>query len=86
LDVSQLLGSWKTKIYIFITSMKFTINRIPSCPILNFWDFGQIIALGNNHHAIYWKYGTLAGLRSKPLAQVAMDSELITILALGPFK
>jgi hypothetical protein len=30
--------------------------------------------------------GTLAGLRSRPLAQVTMDSELITILAQRPFK
>jgi hypothetical protein len=38
------------------------------------------------HHALYWKYGTLAGLGSRPLAQVTMDSELITIFALRPFK
>jgi hypothetical protein len=38
------------------------------------------------HHAVYWKYGTLAGLGSRPLAQVTMISELITILALRPYK
>jgi hypothetical protein len=38
------------------------------------------------HHALYWKYGTLAGLGSRPLAQVTMDSKLIAILALRPSK
>jgi hypothetical protein len=28
--------------------MKFPIDRIPSCPILNFWDFGRIMAVGQN--------------------------------------
>jgi hypothetical protein len=46
------------------------------------WNFWTI----EYHHAIYWKYGTLAGLGSRPLAQVTMDSELITILSLRPFK
>jgi hypothetical protein len=31
--------------YDFI-SMKFLIDRIPSCHILNFWDFGRIMAVG----------------------------------------
>jgi hypothetical protein len=25
--------------------MKFSIDRIPSCPILKFWDFGRIMAV-----------------------------------------
>jgi hypothetical protein len=90
--------------------MKFPIDRIPSCPILKFWDFGRIMSIGHcsivaqncdswiflpslwnfwtieYHHALYWKNGTLAGLGSKPLDQVTMDSELITILVLRPFK
>jgi hypothetical protein len=28
--------------------MKFPIDRIPSCPILKFWDFGRIMAVGQN--------------------------------------
>jgi hypothetical protein len=28
--------------------MKFSIDRIPSCPILKFWDFGRIMAVGQN--------------------------------------
>jgi hypothetical protein len=100
----------KVKYDFFIISMKYPIDRIPSYPILNFWDFGRIMAIGQcralsleivnleffyNHyeiserkstHALYWKYGTLAGLESRPLAQLTMDSELITILALRPFK
>jgi hypothetical protein len=28
--------------------MKFPIDRIPSCPILNFWDLGRIMAIGQN--------------------------------------
>jgi hypothetical protein len=27
--------------------MKFPIDRIPSCPILKFWDFGRIMAIGH---------------------------------------
>jgi hypothetical protein len=50
--------------------------KLPS--LWNFWTIEY-------HHALYWKYGTLAGL-GRPLAQVTMDSELITILALRPFK
>jgi hypothetical protein len=46
------------------------------------WNFWTI----EFHHALYWKYGTLAGLGSRPLVQVTMDSELITILAMKPFK
>jgi hypothetical protein len=108
LVVGQLSGSWKSKILFWIISMKFPIDRIPSCPILKFLDFGRIMAVGQNrlkivildfflpslwnfwtieyHHALYWKYGTLVGLGSRPLAQVTMDFELITILALKPFK
>jgi hypothetical protein len=26
----------------FIISMKFTIDRVPSCPIFEIWDFGRI--------------------------------------------
>jgi hypothetical protein len=28
--------------------MKFSIDTIPSCPILKFWDLGQIMAVGQN--------------------------------------
>jgi hypothetical protein len=28
--------------------MKFPIDIIPSCPILKFWDFGWIMAVGQN--------------------------------------
>jgi hypothetical protein len=38
------------------------------------------------HRALALKHGTLAGLASRPKAQVTMNSELITILALRPFK
>ena len=26
--------------------MKFLIDRVPSCPMLEFWDFGRIMAVG----------------------------------------
>jgi hypothetical protein len=26
--------------------MKFPIGRVPSCPILKFWDFDRIMAVG----------------------------------------
>jgi hypothetical protein len=82
--------------------MKFSIERIPSCPILKFWDFDRIIAVGQNRlkivnldfFTIIMKFlndrvpscPILEILGSRPLAQVTMDSELITILALIPFK
>jgi hypothetical protein len=28
--------------------MKFPIDRIPSCPILKFWDLGRIMTVGQN--------------------------------------
>jgi hypothetical protein len=28
--------------------MKFSIDRIPSCPILEFWDLGRIMAVDQN--------------------------------------
>jgi hypothetical protein len=37
----------KVKKYFFI-GMKFPIDRIPSCPILKFLDFGRIMAVGQN--------------------------------------
>jgi hypothetical protein len=52
-------------------------NFLPSL-----WNFWMI----EYHHALYWIYGSLAGLGSRPLAQVTMDFELITMLALRPFK
>ena len=38
------------------------------------------------HHALYWKFVTLAGLRSRPQAQFAMTFKLKSILTLRPFK
>jgi hypothetical protein len=38
----------KIKYDFFIISMKFPIDRIPSCPILKFWDLGRIMAVGQN--------------------------------------
>jgi hypothetical protein len=98
------------KIWFFIINMKFSIDGIPSCPILILWDLGLIMAVGQcsietqncdswnilpslwyfwtieNHHTLYWKYGTLAGLGNRPLAQVTMNSKVITILAQNSFK
>jgi hypothetical protein len=48
LVVGQLPGSWKSKIWFFIMSMKFPIDRIPSCPSLKFWDSSRIMAVGQN--------------------------------------
>jgi hypothetical protein len=31
----------------FVISMKFPIDRIPSCLIFEFWDFGRIMAVGH---------------------------------------
>jgi hypothetical protein len=51
--------------------------------IMKFWNWNDRIP---SHHALLWKYGAWAGLGSKPQALVAMDSELMTILALRPVK
>jgi hypothetical protein len=89
--------------------MKFPIDRIPSCLIFEFWDFGRIMAVGHStksqnrdcrvffsspwnfwsiehNHALYWKFGTLAGLRSRPQVQMAMDLIHKTFLVLIPFE
>jgi hypothetical protein len=51
--------------------MKFSIDRIPSCPILKFWDLGRINAVGQNrlkivileffyhHYEISERYSTI---------------------------
>ena len=38
------------------------------------------------HHALYWKFGTLAGLRSRPQAQLAITTKLKSILTTRLFK
>jgi hypothetical protein len=96
------------KLLCFI-SMKFSIDRIPSCLILEFWDFGQIMAKGHwvksqnrdsrvfssspwnfwsieHNHALYCKFGTLAGLWSRPPAHMTMSLMHKTFLLLRPFK
>jgi hypothetical protein len=44
---NKLPGSWKTEKWLNIISMKFPIDRIPSCLILEFWDSGRIMAVGH---------------------------------------
>jgi hypothetical protein len=39
-----------------------------------------------HNHALYWKFGTLAGLGSRPQAQMTMDPIQKTFLVLGPFE
>jgi hypothetical protein len=90
-------------------SMKFLIDRIPSCLIFEFWDFVWIMAVGHwtksqnqdslvylsspwnfwsieYNHALYWKFGTLAGLGSRPQAQMTMGPIQKTFLVLRPFE
>jgi hypothetical protein len=89
--------------------MKFPIDRIPSCLIFEFWDFGRIMAVGHwiesqnresrvfssspwnfwsieHNYALYWKFGTLAGLGSRPQAQMTMGPIQKSFLALKPFE
>jgi hypothetical protein len=40
-------GSWNRAKWLFIISMKFPIDRIPSCFIFEFRDFGRIMAVGH---------------------------------------
>jgi hypothetical protein len=88
--------------------MKFPIDRIPSCLVFEFWDFGRIMAVGQwaksqnrdsrvfslspwsfwsieHNHALYWKFETLAGLRSRPQAQMTMVQIQKTFLVLRSF-
>jgi hypothetical protein len=44
---NNLPGSWNRAKWLFIISMKFPINRKPSCLIFEFWDFGRIMAMGH---------------------------------------
>jgi hypothetical protein len=46
------------------------------------WNFWSI----EYNHALYWKFGTLAGLRSWPQAQMTMGSKQKTFLVLRPFE
>jgi hypothetical protein len=39
-----------------------------------------------HNHALYWKFGTLAELGSRPLAQMTMNHVHKTFLVLRPFK
>jgi hypothetical protein len=89
--------------------MKLPIDRIPSCVILDFLDFGRIMAVGHwaepqnrdsrvfsssawnfwsieYNHALYWKFGTLARLGSRPQAQMTMGPIQKTFLVLRPFE
>jgi hypothetical protein len=45
----------------------------------NFWS-------KEHNHAIYWKFGTLAGLRSRPQAQMTMSPIQKTFLMLRPLE
>jgi hypothetical protein len=88
-------GSWKSAKWCFIISMKFPIDRIPSCLLFEFRDFGRIMTVDHwtksqnrdsrvfssspwnfwfieHNHALYWKFETLAGLRSRPQVQMTM--------------
>jgi hypothetical protein len=94
---------------IYIISMKFPIDRIPSCLIFEFRDFSRIMAVGHwtksqnrdsrvfssppwnfwskeHNHALYWKFGTLARLGSRPQAQMTMGPMKKTFLVLRPFE
>jgi hypothetical protein len=87
--------------------MKFPIDRIPSCLIFEFWNFGRILAVGHwtksqnrdsrifssspwnfwsieYNHALYWKFGTFAGLGCRPQAQMTMSPIHQTFLVLRP--
>jgi hypothetical protein len=88
--------------------MKFPIDRIPSCLMFEFWDFGRIMTVTVGHwakskldilgffssspwsiehnHALYWKFGTLAGLGSRPQVQKTMGPIQKTFLVLRPFE
>jgi hypothetical protein len=105
----QVTGQLKSCKWLFIFSMKFPIDRIPSCFIFKFWDFGRIMAVGHwvksqnrdsrvfssspwnfwsieHNHALYWKFGTLAGLGSRLKAQMTMGPIQKTFLVLRPFE
>jgi hypothetical protein len=46
------------------------------------WNFWSI----EHNHALYWKFGTLAGLGSRPHAQMTMSPIQKTFLVLRPFE
>jgi hypothetical protein len=46
------------------------------------WNFWSI----EHNHALYWKFGTLAGLRSRPQVQMTMGPIQKTFLVLTPFE
>jgi hypothetical protein len=46
------------------------------------WNFWSI----EYNHALYWKFGTLAGFVSRPQAQMTMSSKQKIFLVLSPFE
>jgi hypothetical protein len=46
------------------------------------WNFWSI----EHNHALYWKFGTWAGLESRPQAQMIMNHVHKTFLVLRPFE
>jgi hypothetical protein len=46
------------------------------------WNFWSI----EHNHALYWKFGTLAGLESRPQAQMTMSSVQNIFMVLRPFE
>jgi hypothetical protein len=89
--------------------MKFLIDRIPSCLIFEFWDFGRIMAVGHwtksqnqdsrvfssspwnfwsieHNHALYWKFGPLTWLGSRPQVQMTMGPIQKTFPVLRSFE
>jgi hypothetical protein len=55
-------------------------SRVFSTSPLNFWSISEL------NHALYWKFGTLAGLRNRPQAQMTMGPIQKTFLVQRPFK
>jgi hypothetical protein len=57
---------------------KLRLSGFSSSP-WNFWS-------KEHNHALYWKFGTLAGLGSRPQAQMTMGPIQKTFLVLRPFE
>jgi hypothetical protein len=44
----SVTGQLKKENMIFYHQYEISIDKIPSCPILLFWDLGRIMAVGQN--------------------------------------
>jgi hypothetical protein len=67
--------------------MKFPIDRIPLCPILNFWDFGRIMAIGQcvRHKPYLYASGRISSVENLPFVCGNISSASKDVIKISKF-